>query len=330
MENMLFTTHGDNEPYTLATGAIECDDGIWYKRKGNEGVYATINGKHSNITDDPLLRYNIKIPQAWSTAEMKRMHDLDWPLSFKYVGNDNTSTQNYDQEDTGNLRTYQGKVKRMCLSAVTPLYKKLGSIYDSSRTGYEELELARLLARHRLTVNPKQQQSPRQATKGSRWAIDDNSIKNSPRVVLPHLLSRRVMNHKKTAQRCDALSSSSCEPLDSSRIRYDRLLGVADNSIQVEGFLPQLVPKARRYAMTSKSRTTPRRSTTDKRRMHLEKVRRVYLQTYGEEEPEEMSSSSSKSITDNNELNDPLVAWSDGLDINKLLESPQLSMAPIG
>lgn len=86
-------------------------------------------------------------------------------------------------------------------------------------------------------------------------------------------------------------------------------------------------------------KSRPQLPTTEKRRIHLEHFRRVYWQTRDERETATTSRCSEAPSSpcpvikrdEADEFNDPLIAWSNGLDIDKLLESPRLStMAQFG
>ncbi|KAF4666149.1 hypothetical protein FOZ61_010089 [Perkinsus olseni] len=239
---------------------------------------------------------------------------------------------------------------------------------------WQELELACLLARHRSLVSTqRRQQEDSEATRsndgntivpsGTDYRMLDNCSNESEGIVLPRLPPLRRLRRGMTG-RCDGQQRTTMDFADaptSSRsgrvanvsIRYDRLLGCPPQELPPASLrapppppsdciLPQLVPRSRRCRAGIKSRPLPHLPTIEKRRLHLERVRRVYLrkptqhvtaENDNDGRPSPRPSSSRPSSTprqDDADLDDPLIAWSDNLDIDKLLESPQLAVAPIG
>ncbi|KAF4729105.1 hypothetical protein FOZ63_000079 [Perkinsus olseni] len=240
---------------------------------------------------------------------------------------------------------------------------------------WQELELARLLARHRsLVSSQRRQQQDSAATRmndgntivpsETNYRILDNCSNESEGIVLPRLPPLRRLRREMTG-RCDGQQRSTMDFADaptSSRsgrlanvsIRHDRLLGCPPQELPPASIrepsarppppgdciLPQLEPRSRRCRVGIKSRPLPHLPTIEKRRLHPERVRRVYLrkptQHVTADNADRLSPRSSSSRPSSNprqddaDLDDPLIAWSNNLDVDKLLESPQLAVAPIG
>ncbi|KAF4709785.1 hypothetical protein FOZ63_002945 [Perkinsus olseni] len=242
---------------------------------------------------------------------------------------------------------------------------------------WQELELARLLAQHRsFASSQRRQQEDSAATRmndgntivpsETDYRMLDNCSNESEGMVLPRLPPLRTLRREMTGRRdgqqrstmdfADAPTSSRSGRAANISIRYDRLLGCppqelppafirepsAPPPLPSDCILPQLVPRTRRCRVGIKSRPLPHLPTIEKRRLHLERVRRVYLRkptqhvtadNASDDRPSPRPSSSRPSSTpreDDADLDDPLIAWSNNLDVDKLLESPQLAVAPIG
>ncbi|KAF4707458.1 hypothetical protein FOZ63_031456 [Perkinsus olseni] len=240
---------------------------------------------------------------------------------------------------------------------------------------WQELELARLLARHRSLVSSQRRQQQEEDSAATRlndgitivpsetdYRMLDNCSNGSGGMVLPRLPPLRTLRRGMTG-RCDgqqrttmdfahATTSSRSGRVANVSIRYDRLLGCPPQELPPASIrepsarppppppsdctLPQLVPRTRRCRVGIKSRPLPHLPTIEKRRLHLERVRRVYLwkPTQHVTSPDRPSPRSSRPSSnprqDDADLDDPLITWSNNLDIDKLLESPQLAVAPIG